>query len=723
MDKACYNPYHFVPVAKRGEPQQRHDLNRDDLLSPTGAASTTHDRYVEETHSGRLVCRLTTKTPLVVGAEQTRHPNAIGDVEPYMVMGPGDLEKRPAIPGSSLRGLIGSLAEAASNSAMRVLTAGFYSYRKPFEPKHTLSAIGLIVKDEKGDLKLKPVALPTLERAVDQSRRPLVHYIVPPRYRRVFPRPALKVYVGDYDWVRRDNGYRTSQSENQICPWNVAELQYNPQGNLDQHPSLRCKPSPDNPKFLVAQNADSSVAERAGLLRILGCWGDRTAHIPEGKKHELWLPLPGLDVKALPIEPRAIERFHALADERTEDSLKAKNPVMPFQPLDTPRNQDPEKLGHKFRVKPGDLVYFDVSEAGVVVEIALSAIWRGRVETKDSEPAGAFEFFEAVDTNLTPFHPGRKQITIAERMFGFVEEMDPDNKSNGEQGLALAGRIRFSDGLLPPNTAKEAALERDFVPMRILSSPKPPSPALYFKPEKGPARWIGKFELKPGNHHPQGRKMYLHHFVKPGTQPWRTKDPGENADQKNRVRPVRSGQEFFFHIDFDNLTDAEMGLLLYALAPEDKFHHKLGMGKPLGLGSVKIEVLEWNAIDRKKRYSVAGLQARRYVVRRPIEQGFWNLRNQSLSSGLVSAGIHKSICLLGDYAGAPPAEQVHTPTLGDQPDAETETFKWFVANDGGLKEANREIPAQHSFLQPLPERGNTLPTLPRPDWTARRRRF
>src|SRR5207253_10476185 len=68
---------------------------------------------------------------------------------------------------------------------------------------------------------------------------------------------------------------------------------------------------------------------------------------------------------------------------------------------------------------------------------------------------------------------------------------------------------------------------------------------------------------------PQGRKMYLHHFVEPGTQPWKTKHPNESVEQKSRARPVRGEREFFFHVDFDNLTDEEMELALAAHRSEE----------------------------------------------------------------------------------------------------------------------------------------------------------
>jgi hypothetical protein len=698
-----YNPYHFVPVAKRETAQQICDIKREEL----GSGAATHDRYVDGAHSGEIVCRLTTVTPMVVGSTQTRLPGQVANVEPYARDG------RPAIPASSLRGMVSSLVESASSSALRILTPSHYSFRKAFDPTQTLSAIGILVGQ--GDtLQLKPLALPTLNAVVDRNNRPTGQFAVPPRFRRIFPRPAFKTYVGNYNEIRSASFVgRTSPSEKHVAPWNLRQLAYSGD-KVDDHACLHCKPNPGNRKFLVAQDPERDVPVRDGLYRVLGCWGDRREEIPEGKKHELWLPVPGTDVKPIAIDPVAIERFHDLADERTDASLKAKLPVMPFHPLDTPRNSDPTEYGQKFRLKAGDLVYFEVSEAGVAIEIALAAIWRGRVETADGKPAGAHQFFSSVDPDLVPFQPGRERITIAEQMFGFVEE-DFHHKEPAEGTLAFASRIRFTDGTLTDAAAtREGVLEPTAVTLRILSSPKPPSPALYFKPAAGSARWIGKSQLKPATHHPQGRKTYLHQFSRPDQRPWETATAGEHNEQKNAVRPVRRGCVFEFRVIYDNLTDAELGLLLYGLKPDEGFHHKLGMGKPLGLGSVKVEVVQVKEIDRMTRYTLEGLRR----TRADVMETHIAVRDAVVASGLVGQQIHKAICLMGDIRKAPPAGSVHPPTLADQASAEGETFKWFVANDGGLveKSAGEQIPKQQKYLKPLPESPGTLPTLPRFEW-------
>ena len=68
-----------------------------------------------------------------------------------------------------------------------------------------------------------------------------------------------------------------------------------------------------------------------------------------------------------------------------------------------------------------------------------------------------------------------------------------------------------------------------------------------------------------------------------------------------------------FHVDFDNLDDTELGLLLYALRPKDTFRHKLGLGKRLGLGSVRIDPLAVFYVDRQQRYGDPSESRARYT--------------------------------------------------------------------------------------------------------------
>jgi len=61
---------------------------------------------------------------------------------------------------------------------------------------------------------------------------------------------------------------------------------------------------------------------------------------------------------------------------------------------------------------------------------------------------------------------------------------------------------------------------------------------------------------------------------------------------------------FEFDVYFENLTKEELALLIWCLELENSMLHKLGHGKPLGLGTIKINIDHENSylVYTKQRY-------------------------------------------------------------------------------------------------------------------------
>jgi len=712
-----HNPYHFVPVKERDRSQ---DLTREQLKGGD-VGNVTHALFGSGTHSGRLVCRITAEDAIVVGAERTPASD-----EAAAVVTPFERDGRPAIPASSLRGLISSVAEAASNSALRVLEDRAYSYRKKMSK--SLSAIGMVVErtDDTGvHHELRPLTLPTIEIQRGVATLPLA-------YQGLFPIPNLKVYIGNrasiraddypYETFRRDSPKYYGMKLKRDRAWGK---NYSLENDTHQYRKagrflLAQKPlEPGDPIAWDDIPEDQRPHYVRGILRVLGCTAARS-DIPEKTKlHEIFIPYPA-DAEnwpCIPIDPAALDRFNTLASERSE--ARKNPPFLPYEPKGTVRNPRPKNDDdHSFRLKDGDLVFFDAANKRVT-EFSLSSIWRGGGEKR------AHQFFSAVDLDLIPFHSGRQSITPAEQLFGLVEQ---GTAGEQEAALALAGRVRFSDALLyatadtvPANAAGAADGAGRFyeepVTLKILDSPKPPCPCLYFKSADGGARYIEKPKLAPGHHRPQGRKFYLHYRSQDGARPWKTEHATERLSQKALVTPIRRGSVFYFHVDFENLSDHELGMLLYALRPTPEFRHKLGMGKSIGLGRVRTDVVALLAIDRGRRYSWDGLFEPRYsscwidpnenVTQCPPLRGEAHIATGGLDvpslreafrSGM-DADIRNALELLGCPAGL--TAPVQTPLAPGQTDPEDETFEWFVLNDEKC----------HQMLKPLDASSRRLPTL------------
>lgn len=95
----------------------------------------------------------------------------------------------------------------------------------------------------------------------------------------------------------------------------------------------------------------------------------------------------------------------------------------------------------------------------------------------------------------------------------------------------------------------------------------------------------------------RGHKLYWH---RPGA---RIREVSGQENVTTKFRPAKEGAVFQARIRYENLRPHELGALLTALELPQGCAHKLGMGKPLGLGSFWISVMEIREIDRRERYS------------------------------------------------------------------------------------------------------------------------
>jgi CRISPR-associated protein (TIGR03986 family) len=93
-----------------------------------------------------------------------------------------------------------------------------------------------------------------------------------------------------------------------------------------------------------------------------------------------------------------------------------------------------------------------------------------------------------------------------------------------------------------------------------------------------------------------GRKWYWHRDWAP------TENPKGNENTDAELFPVKAGAEGRFNIVLDGLSLEELGAVLMALEPFPGAAHKLGMGKPLGLGSVRLTVEELRLGSERDRY-------------------------------------------------------------------------------------------------------------------------
>jgi len=181
------------------------------------------------------------------------------------------------------------------------------------------------------------------------------------------------------------------------------------------------------------------------------------------------------------------------------------------------------------------------------------------------------------------------QLDIVARTFGYLN-----------RGDVFAGLVRFSDA-----EEIERAAGAGPWPSFKVSGGQPDPDHRAFYPDR------------------QRRKLYHHQAGAAGLTP---PHAGIKEDQKRTVRPAPPGTRFAFRIDFANLREDELNLLLYCLVLEDQvtvtlsrqtlgpgaqepltlqgpLRHKLGGCKPQGGGSAHIRVAQMQLrTDPASRY-------------------------------------------------------------------------------------------------------------------------
>ncbi len=190
-------------------------------------------------------------------------------------------------------------------------------------------------------------------------------------------------------------------------------------------------------------------------------------------------------------------------------------------------------------------------------------------------------------------------VDFADAIFGWTPE------PGGNRKESCAGRVFFSDAFLR-TPGLDIWYKPEPITPHVLSGPKATTFQHYLVQDKD----LGHHpDSKSGLAHYgtlhtdtqiRGRKYYWHKGSKPDIEA--TDKEREHESQLTRIKPLRKGVRFGFHVYFENLRPDELGAVVWALRPRGKsdetFIHKIGMGKPLGMGAVYIDRVEINLTNR-----------------------------------------------------------------------------------------------------------------------------
>lgn len=222
------------------------------------------------------------------------------------------------------------------------------------------------------------------------------------------------------------------------------------------------------------------------------------------------------------------------------------------------------------------------AEQYIIPGTSLKGLLRSVVETLCS---GCLRVFYVPSGYVTDCVPkgfsacqNNTSLCIACRLFGMM----PENQRNARVFL---GKVNIGDALVYGDTLSL----HESIYTAILEGPKPRHLAFYLDPEK---------------HYIAGRKFYFHHHGRLNTEDKlieRRDDPKKFRNQY--IQPLNTGTEFEARIDFTNLEADEFAALLLAITLKQDMRHKIGYGKPIGLGSIHINITELCLVDYATRYA------------------------------------------------------------------------------------------------------------------------
>ena len=236
-------------------------------------------------------------------------------------------------------------------------------------------------------------------------------------------------------------------------------------------------------------------------------------------------------------------------------------------------------------LKEGDTIIFEVNGKGKIENFSFSEIPRLRYK------------MSPLDLVPEEFHPcTTENLCFACRMFGTIGDHSKNEKGEKKQEktVAMRSKVFISDALSinPINKTMEEKL--------ILKSLGEPHPSLTRFYLENNGTYDKNFKIR-------GRKFYWHHTEKikagKGYKNYlKTISDSTSTSTNSTIWFLRPDQNFEFEVSFKDLTDEELGILIYSLELEKDLLHKFGKAKAFGLGSCEIKITDC-LLESSEKYS------------------------------------------------------------------------------------------------------------------------
>ncbi|MFN8672929.1 MAG: TIGR03986 family CRISPR-associated RAMP protein [Candidatus Sericytochromatia bacterium] len=196
-------------------------------------------------------------------------------------------------------------------------------------------------------------------------------------------------------------------------------------------------------------------------------------------------------------------------------------------------------------------------------------------------PMFRLSYEKSIYDHIPEDHKNKDIIDITDSIFGVESK--------------FATRVFFEDAIVTPD--QKDVLMQEKTP-KLLLGPKPTTFQHYLTQSTDNLKNLSHYNT--GDSSIRGNKFYFH---KSG-QNWEEKDTLKNEKVSTKIKAIKPNVKFKGKIRFENLSDIELGALLQAIKLPQECYHKIGMGKPLGLGSIKItpKLYLSNRVERYKSF-------------------------------------------------------------------------------------------------------------------------
>ena len=252
------------------------------------------------------------------------------------------------------------------------------------------------------------------------------------------------------------------------------------------------------------------------------------------------------------------------------------------------RKEAEEKNNKKFYInelKVRDTIIFEADDKGRAKNLTFSEIPRLRYK------------MSPLDLVPEEFHPcTTENLCFACRMFGTIGDHteNKDGEKKQEKITSMSSKIFISDALSINNKSKE--LEKKLI-LKSLGEPHPSLTRFYLENN---GTYDKNFKIR-------GRKFYWHHQDKIEAEKnysnyLKTISDPAPSTTNSTIWFLEPEQNFEFEITFKDLTDEELGILIYSLELEKDLLHKLGKAKAFGFGSCEIKITDC-LLESSEKYS------------------------------------------------------------------------------------------------------------------------